>query len=450
MTSMNETWKATCDRLRKTLNADTYERWIAGIVPVSLTDRGCVLGVSNEMFSDWLNMNYRELIGAALGDVLGRQLSVSFESGHDTAVASGVDRIEAATTVTATDADGGDQAGTLGYNRRFTFDNFVVGENNKFAHAACYAVAKSPGKAYNPLFIHGATGLGKTHLLQAIAQELLAKRKRARVEFISSEEFANRYIDALRDRALPKFRAHYRNVHLLLIDDVHFFTGKEGFQEEFFHTFNALYNAHHQIVLTSDRPPHEIGGLEKRLVSRFEWGLTTDVSAPALETRIAILRRKQADHALKLSDEVLSFIATRIKSNIRRLEGALLRLVSYASVTGATVTPESAEQILGALLEEDTKSLITIEQIQRAVAEFYDIRLADMTSKRRPQNIAFPRQVAMYLSRKLTDYSSPTIGECFSRNHATILHAETMIAERVSTDQAFRRDVALLERKIRG
>ena len=453
--NVRDVWPQACAKLRAVLNEDTYDRWISGIVPLDLSDKACLLGVSNEIFCDWLTMNYRDLIVSALAEVTGRQLKISFESGHE-AMAKAVEAAEARPK-SADPAPGeaapvaaSDEADTSRYNRRFTFDTFVVGENNKFAHAACSAVAKSPGKAYNPLFIHGGTGLGKTHLLQAIAQELGGKRRRMRVEYLSSEEFANRYIDAIRDRGLPRFRQHYRNVNVLLIDDVHFFKDKEQMQEEFFHTFNALYNSHQQIVLTSDRPPHEIGGLEKRLVSRFEWGLITDIMAPDLETRIAILRKKQADHTVKLGDEILNFIATRVVSNVRRLEGALIRLVSYASVTGRPINMETSEQLLAPLLDEEATNLITVERIQRTVAEHYDVRLADMTSRRRPQNIAFPRQVAMYLCRQMTDYSSPTIAEYFNRNHATILHAQTCVSQRLARDPEFRREVSVLERKVKG
>ena len=445
----NDTWNEACRKLRSLLNEDTYDRWIAGIVPLRIDERKCVLGVSNEMFSDWLNINYKDLITSVLEELLGYSPTLTFESGHGAPTSDAEPTPKKASRSPSGRARSTESAAQPRYNRRYTFETFVVGENNKFAHAAAYAVAKSPGKTYNPLFIYGATGLGKTHLLQAIAQQLLSCRKRARIEYLSSEDFANSYIDALREGALAKFRRHHRSLDLLLIDDVHFFTGKEQFQQEFFHTFNALYNAHKQLVMTSDRPPHEIGGLEKRLVSRFEWGLTTDVLAPDLETRIAILRKKQADHAVKLDDGVLLFIASRIKSNIRRLEGALIRLVSHASVTRVAVSTGTAEQLLGPLLDEEAATLITVEQIQRTVAEFYDIRLADMTSKRRPQNIAFPRQVAMFLCRRLTDYSSPAIAEHFNRNHATILHAATTIEKRMCGDADVRRDVTMLERKIK-
>lgn len=449
MKSVADIWSEASARLRCILSEDTYDRWIAGIVPLEISNSTFRLGVSNDVFSDWLNMNYRDLIATALEDVSGCAFSVVFESGHEPPPGiqdKSVVRAKPKASVSAPKVEAEDSR----YNRRFTFETFVVGENNRFAHATCSAVAQAPGKVYNPLFIHSPVGLGKTHLLQAIAQEVRKKRSRARVEYISSEEFANAYIDALSAGTLTEFRRHYRNVDVLLIDDVQFFKGKEKFQEEFFHTFNGLYNGHKQIVLTSDRPPHEIGGLEKRLVSRFEWGLTTDILPPDLETRVAILRKKQEEHTVKLDDTLLFFIASRIRSNIRRLEGALVRLVSYASLTDTPMTQETAEHLLAGLFDQEISSLLTVEQIQSTVAKFYDIRLADMTSKRRPQYIALPRQIAMYLCRRLTDYSSPTIAEHFSRNHATILHAVSSIEARMAEDAEFRREIGVLERKLKG
>ena len=439
-------WRGAAERLRRLLNEDTYDRWIAGIVPLAIDGSTFRLGVSNEIFSEWLTNNYNDVICSALEQVTGKVYRLAFEAGHDMPCAEAE---PAAAPGAAPDMERREPP-PLQYSRRFTFETFIVGENSKFAHAACVAVSHSPGKSYNPLFIHGGTGLGKTHLLQAIAQDILARRKRSRVEYLTSEEFSNRYIDALMNRSLPKFRRIYRNVDVLLIDDVHFFKGKEQFQEEFFHTFNALYNAHKQIVLTSDRPPHEIQGLEKRLVSRFEWGLTTEISSPDLETRMAILRKKQVEHAIKLDDDVLYFIASRVKSNIRRLEGALIRLVSCGSLTGEVVTREQAEGLLRPVLDEEASDAITIEKIQRTVVEHYDLRLADMTSRKRPQNIAFPRQVAMYLCRRLTDYSSPTIAESFNRDHATVLHAVAAVEQRQSADGELRQTLGILERKIKG
>jgi chromosomal replication initiator protein len=458
--NLADVWQTARQRLRDLLNEDTFNRWIAGIVPVRQENATVVLGVSCGVFSDWLNANYRDLIERSLRDVSGvSDLAVVFETGHE----APAEPLPAAPLPLLAAPESGrpprsrkragtppSPAETPAMNRRFSFSTFVVGENNRFAHAACVAVAASPGTAYNPLFIHSSTGLGKTHLLQATAQELLKKWPNAKVAYRSSEEFSNEFIDSLRSGATAEFRTRYRGVDLLLIDDVHFFAGKEKLQEEFFHTFNALYHAHKQIVLTSDRPPHEIAGVEKRLVSRFEWGLATDIAIPDLETRVAILRRKQDDHALKLPDNVLFMVASRIRSNIRRLEGALIRLVSYASVTGASLDLAKAEEVLGPLLDEEPVSLVTVEHIQRTVSEFYDIRLADMVGNRRPQNIAMPRQVAMYLCRELTGYSSPVIGEHFHRNHATVLHAEASIKERLTVNPEFQREINILRRKVRA
>ena len=459
MSNVANIWHEAREALQTILNRETFDRWIANIVPVRHEAGEVVLGVSDDMFSEWLSINYQELIASALTDVVGSSVMVAFETGHVSPEAASVEAPSPAAgelPATAPPAPLRPQARDpkrdaewcRKYNRHFTFSSFVVGDNNQFAHAACVAVANQPGEGYNPLFIHSPSGLGKTHLLQAIANSLHASGSRLRIEFISSEEFSNKFIEALKVGQLAQFRSVYRNVDVLLIDDVQFFTGKEKLQEEFFHTFNALYNGHKQIVLTSDRPPHEIGGLEKRLVSRFEWGLTADIMPPDLETRIAILRKKQDNHAVKLADGVLNYLATSVKSNIRRLEGALIRLVSYTSLTGQVVTQAVAEKLLAGVVDEEATTPVTIERIQRLVADHYDIRLADMTSKRRPKNIAVPRQIAMYLCRRLTSLSSPAIGERFNRNHATILHAVTAVEKRMVEDASLSRDVSMLERRL--
>ncbi len=454
---LQELWGRTSGKLRELLNEDSYDRWIAGIVPLRMSESALVLGVSNDIFCDWLRSNYQDLIAETLREASGRAMKVSFEGGHEFAPITIADNpsppaAEGRTTGGRASRRSADQAAApppTPYNRHFTFDTFVVGDNNRFAYAASTAVAKAPGKAYNPLFIHGATALGKTHLLQAVAHETVGRRRRVRVEYMTSEDFTNHFIDALQRRSLPKFRQHLRSVDILLLDDVQFFTDKEQLQEEFFHTFNTLFNNHKQIILTSDRPPHEIGGLEKRLVSRFEWGLTTEVMPPNIETRMAILRKKQEEHSIKLDDDVLFFIASRIKSNIRRLEGALIQLVSYASISGESIAQARAGELLRPLLEEESSSSLTIADIQRAVAEHYDIRLADMTSKRRPQNIAFPRQIAMYLSRTMTQESLPRIADNFNRNHATVLHAVGTIERKMNEDSDLRNAISRLERRLK-
>lgn len=461
MTDIQDIWQNATIILRSTLNADTYERSIAQIVPVRIEGKTIVLGVSYGIFCEWLVANYKDIIAEALQKATGKKWKIVFEGGHTVQLpeeeaaeekAPVAETVSTVTTsATAAKPDLGQTSSSLRFNKRYTFDAFVVGDNSRFAHGACLAIAASPGTAYNPLFIHSPTGLGKTHLLHAVAQETLQRFPKARVEYVCSEEFCNQYIDALIRKNLPSFRNHFRNIDVLLIDDIHFLGGKEGIQEEFFHTFNALYNGHKQIVVASDRPPHEIGGLEKRLVSRFEWGLTTDIQVPNLETRIAILHKKQSEHAFKIPEEVLRYIAVRLKSSIRRLEGALIQLVSYSSLSGGVpITIATAEQLLCNLFNEEASAQITVEQIQRAVADYYDIRIADMTSKRRPANIAFPRQVAMYLSRKLTDLSLTTIAEHFNRNHATVIHAIDAINERQTNNQDFQREIALIERKLKN
>jgi chromosomal replication initiator protein len=332
-------------------------------------------------------------------------------------------------------------------NPNFTFDTFVIGPSNNFAHAASVAVAQAPARAYNPLFIHGGTGLGKTHLMQAIGHHVLST-SRASVCYLSSETLLNEYINALQDRTLIQFRKKYRSVDLLLIDDIHFLAGKDRLQEEFFHTFNVLFDSHKQIVMTSDRPAGEITGLEQRLVSRFEWGLVTELQAPDLETRIAILRNKQATAAIKLPDNLLVFIAENIRSNVRRLEGALVRAISYASLTRQPLTQDALKHLLRDSLSQEKQPDITFDSIQRAVAEHYDVRITDLSSKRRPRDVAVPRQVAMFLCRKMTRSSFPEIANAFGKTHATVLHACRAVSNRMDVDAELRDHVERISQKL--
>jgi len=335
----------------------------------------------------------------------------------------------------------------LNFNPKNTFETFVVGNNNNFAYAAAQAVAQAPGKSYNPLFLYGGVGLGKTHLLHAIGQHVAQNKKGARVAYVSSEKFTNEYIDAIQNNQLVRFRKKYRQTDVLLIDDIQFLAGKERIQEEFFHTFNALHESHKQIVLTCDRPASEIQNLEHRMVSRFEWGLVTDLQPPDVEMRLAILNKKAQIMGVALPDEIIDFLANRIRTNIRRLEGALIRVASYASLTGKKLTIEVVEGLLREILHEEGRFSISIEAIQKKVAEHFDIRLADMTSKRRPENIAFPRQVAMFLSRQMTESSLSAIGEAFGgRDHGTVLHACRLVKDRMEVDPNVRQVVSYLEK----
>ena len=340
-------------------------------------------------------------------------------------------------------------SGEIHFNPKNTFETFVVGNNNNFAYAAALAVAQAPGKSYNPLFLYGGVGLGKTHLLHAIGQHVTGSKKGARVAYLSSEKFTNEYIDGIQNNQLAKFRKKYRQTDVLLIDDIQFLAGKERIQEEFFHTFNALHEGHKQIVLTCDRPASEIQGLEHRLVSRFEWGLVTDLQPPDVEMRLAILQKKAQLMNVTLPEDILNFLANRIRTNVRRLEGALIRVASYASLTGKKLSIEVVEGLLREILHEEGRFSISIEVIQKKVAEHFDIRLADMTSKRRPENIAFPRQIAMYLSRQMTESSLNTIGEAYGgRDHGTVLHACRLVKDRMSVDANVRQVVSYLEKQL--
>jgi chromosomal replication initiator protein len=405
------------------------------------------LEVANEFYEIWLKDNYLGVLQDALAIPAGRRLQVKFRiNGQLTPSAPAPTRIaktvEPAVERAVSHSD-------LILNPKNTFDTFVVGANNNFACAAARAVAEAPGKSYNPLFLYGGTGLGKTHLLHAIGQHVAGNKKGARVAYVSSEKFTNEYIDSLQNNKLVTFRKKYRQTDVLLIDDVQFLAGKERIQEEFFHTFNALHEAHRQIVLTCDRPANEIQGLEHRLVSRFEWGLVTDLQPPDVEMRLAILKKKVQQYDVVLPDDILNFLANRIRTNIRRLEGALTRVASYASLTGKKLTIEVVESLLREILHEEGRFTVSIEAIQKKVAEHFDIRLADMTSKRRPENIAFPRQIAMYFSRQLTESSLNAIGEAFGgRDHGTVLHACRLVKNRMEVDSNVRQVVHYLEKQL--
>ena len=438
-------WRDATAVLQGMLNPEMFKRWFAAIVPLELNNNTLVLGVANEFQQFWLQDNFLPLIREAVNQSSKQPLLVKLvvASSAEEAVAPEPEPTAEKTTSSRSSPD-------VKLNPRYTFDSFIVGPNNNFAHAAALAVAQSPAKAYNPLFVYGGVGLGKTHLMQAIGQQVAQNRKGHRVCYITCEQFTNEYIQAIQTHSMTKFRKKYRHVDVLLIDDIQFLGGKERMQEEFFHTFNCLFDAHKQIVLSSDRPAAEIANLEARLVSRFEWGLVTELQPPALETRIAILRKKAAAINVKLSDQVIQFIAEKIRTNVRRLEGALVRVVSYASLTGKEVSVDSLETLLRDSLHEEAKRSISIDAIQKKVAEHFDIRLADMTSRRRPQNVAFPRQVAMFLSRSLTDRSLADIGESFGgRDHGTVLHACRLIEEKMSADQNLRQTVAYLEHALR-
>ena len=439
MRNHEQVWKDAGKSLQGMLNADLFARWFAPIRPVEIKDNTLLLGVANEFSQIWLQDNFLSLVREAVNKTSKNPLHVKF------VVDANAPRLEQSPAKPQKDASARPTL-DIKLNPRYTFDTFVVGPNNSFAHAAALAVAQAPAKAYNPFFLYGGVGLGKTHLMQAIGHCAAANHKSAKVCYITSEQFTNEYIQAIQTASITKFRKKYRQVDVLLIDDIQFIGGKAQTQDEFFHTFNSLNDAHKQIVISSDRPAAEIANLESRLVSRFEWGLVTELQPPALETRIAILKKKAAALNVNIPDRIIEYLAERIRTNIRRLEGALIRLASYASLTGKEITIDLLETLLRDALHEEAKRTITVDLIQRKVAEHFDIRLADMTSRRRPQNVAFPRQVAMYLSRTLTDRSLVDIGESFGgRDHGTVMHACRLIETKMNADNRLRQTVAHLQ-----
>jgi chromosomal replication initiator protein len=442
-------WQKLSLALKPEVSADTFKRWFSAVELIEATDDTLTFRVPNNIYQFWIESNYMAALQSAILAALGTPREIKFSASGTaelvTAETAGlIDGVKEAAA--ESNHDGKPVASAAGLNPRNTFETFVVGPNNEIAHAASLAVAQSPARTYNPLFIYGGVGLGKTHLMQAIGQYIWAKKKSTKVMYLSSELFINEFIDAIQHNNLVKFRKRYRQAELLLIDDIQFLGGKERSQEEFFHTFNTLFDGHKQIVLSSDRPASEIANLEQRLVSRFEWGLTAELQPPAIETRLAILRKKARILQINLSDPIFEFLASRIKSNVRRLEGALMRVASFASLSGKELTQEVVERLLKDILQEEARNLITIEQIQRRVAEHFDIRLADMTSKRRPATIAFPRQVAMYLARELTKASLNEIGDAFGgRDHGTVLHACKLVKRRMKEQDSVRQTISFID-----
>ncbi len=439
-------WQRLSAALKPQVSADTFKRWFSAVELIDATDNSLTFRVPNNIYQFWIESNHMAALQAAIVTAFGGPREVKFSLPPGTSVQVAEDA--AALKEVASDAprDTKSVGSALGLNPRNTFESFVVGPNNEIAHAASLAVAQLPARTYNPLFIYGGVGLGKTHLMQAIGQYVWAKKKGAKVMYLSSELFINEFIDAIQHSNLVKFRKRYRQADLLLIDDIQFLGGKERSQEEFFHTFNTLFDGHKQIVLSSDRPASEITNLEKRLVSRFEWGLTAELQPPDIETRMAILRKKARTMQIKLRDDVFEFLANRIRTNVRRLEGALMRVASFASLSGKELTQEVVEHLLKDILQEEARHSVTIEQIQRRVAEHFDVRLADMTSKRRPANIAFPRQVAMYLARELTKASLNEIGDAFGgRDHGTVLHACKLVKKRMHEQDSLRQTISFID-----
>jgi chromosomal replication initiator protein len=434
--SAEHLWEEISGRLREALSDGTYGKWFGEVRGRELDDDTLVLTVPSEFTRDWIESNFLGLIGAAVRDILGEErsleLQVADSGGQPTEGRAGTEAV----VPMVQRVPGRPESG--GFNVKYTFDSFVIGSSNRFAHAAALAVAEAPAQAYNPLFIYGSTGLGKTHLLQAVAQYVAEHSSALSVRYVTSEAFVNDFINSLRDKRTESFKQRYRAYDVLLIDDVQFLEGKERFQEEFFHTFNSLYEAGSQIVLSSDRPPRDIATLEERLRSRFEWGLITDIQPPDLETRIAILRKKVKVGGIHVHDEqVLTFTASRVSTNIRELEGALTRVVAFSSLTGRPMTVELAQDVLRDVFPQGEAAEVSIKRIQDLVAERFELTHDELCGDKRSQNIVYPRQVAMYLSRELTDSSLPKIGKEFGgRDHTTVIHATSKIARLIREDRS--------------
>ena len=415
-------WDQVLSRIETKVNRHSFYTWFKPTAFVADRDGSIRVRVPNALFRDWLTKHYSAVIDEALAEVQRPGAPVSFVT--DDGVAAVVEEAAAPPELTtpATDEEAdGDDLGIL--SPRYSFDTFIVGTSNQFAHAACRAVAEAPSRSYNPLFIYGGVGLGKTHLMHAIGHYVATHLKNLKLTYISSERFMNEMINAVRYDRILDFRERYRSVDVLLVDDVQFLAGKEGTQTEFFHTFNALYDSQKQIVISSDCPPHEIPQLEERLRSRFEWGLIADIQSPDLETKTAILKRKAETEGISVPDNVAIYIAGKIKSNIRELEGSLIRLIAYASLTGREITLSLAQDVLRNVLQNDDRA-VTIEGVQKAVADHYSLKVAELKSKNNSKSVAMPRQIAMYLCKNLTSASLPEIGKSFGgKHHSTVIHS---------------------------
>ncbi len=473
-TQLTEIWEKSLEIIKTSVNEVVFKTWIKTLIPVDISANTITIKVESDLFKDVVESRYLPLIensinAATSDEYIVELITIEGDQSKNTALdnieesdakqedAIQTDAIEICTEDINLDLDPDSDLNSDKFqyldnaklNPKYTFDSFVIGNSNRFAHAASLAVAESPAKAYNPLFIYGGVGLGKTHLMHAIGHNILLNNPNAKVYYVSSEKFTNELINAIKDDKNIEFRNKYRSVDVLLIDDIQFIAGKVGTQEEFFHTFNALHEAVKQIIISSDRPPKEIPTLEDRLRTRFEWGLIADIQPPDFETRMAILKKKSDIEEIDIPNEVMGYIVTKIKTNIRELEGALLRLKAYATLTKQSINIDMAIEALKDIINNKDPKQISIETIQNVVSNYYNIRMEDFKSSKRTRNVAFPRQVAMYLSRKLTDFSLPRIGEEFGgRDHSTVIHAYEKISDRLNNDENLQNAISELERKI--
>lgn len=459
-TELSQVWQQCLEMLEQHLPKASIENWLKTTKPLAVVDDTIIVGVQGEFAKDRLESRYGALLRQVLKDLTNRTINLKFvsnpnliEGANSPSSMPGSSAQEVAVTLPpgATAVPAVPEGTFKPLNPKYTFDTFVIGNSNRFAHAASLAVAETPAKAYNPLFIYGGVGLGKTHLMHAIGHYVSAQNPYVRVAYVSTETFTNEFINAVRNNSTLDFQNLYRHVDVLLIDDIQFLAGKERTQEEFYHTFNAIHEANKQIVISSDRPPKEIPTLEDRLRSRFEWGLICDIQAPDLETRIAILRKKAQTESLNVPDDVMVYIASNIETNIRELEGALTRVMAYSGMMRNPVTYELAVYALKDILPPSRPKQITIVTIKQVVAEHYSLKMQDFEVRKRTRSVAFPRQIAMYLARELTDSSLPRIGEEFGgRDHTTVIHACDKIADDMKQDPAFAHTIEQLVSRIRS
>ncbi|MDY7224582.1 chromosomal replication initiator protein DnaA [Halalkalibacterium halodurans] len=449
MENIHDLWERALKSMEKKVSKPSFETWLKQTKANSIDDSTIIITAPNEFARDWLEKHYDELISETIDDLTGVRLYPKFVIPTSQLDEPFVEQ-ELKKPMKQPPAQNGEMPNNM-LNDKYTFDTFVIGSGNRFAHAASLAVAEAPAKAYNPLFIYGGVGLGKTHLMHAIGHYVMDHNPNAKVVYLSSEKFTNEFINAIRDNKAVNFRNKYRNVDVLLIDDIQFLAGKEQTQEEFFHTFNALHEDNKQIVISSDRPPKEIPTLEDRLRSRFEWGLITDITPPDLETRIAILRKKAKAENLDIPNEVMLYIANQIDTNIRELEGALIRVVAYSSLINQDMNADLAAEALKDIIPNAKPRVLTITDIQKTVGEYFHVKLEDFKAKKRTKSVAFPRQIAMYLSRELTDASLPKIGSEFGgRDHTTVIHAHEKISKLLSTDQELQDKIQEISDKLRS
>ncbi len=444
-TQLAETWEKVLKILKVEIMSEvSYNTWILGLKPIGMRNGVFMISVPNELTLDIINQRYMLLFKESIKHVLNQDVDVQCMVGEpESDDSKSEEEMQKDVIKPAAEAFGS-------LNSKYTFDSFVIGNSNRFAHAASVAVAESPANAYNPLFLYGGVGLGKTHLMHAIGHHIQANNPKAKVVYVSSEKFTNELINSIRYDKNLDFRNKYRNVDVLLVDDIQFIAGKESTQEEFFHTFNELYEARKQIIISSDRPPNEIPTLEDRLRTRFAWGLQADIQAPDFETRIAILKKKAEIEKYVVSSDVMVYIATKIKSNIRELEGALTRVMAYSSLTNnKNITVDLAAEALKDIISSSQTRSITIDLIQDVVANYYNLSVQELKSQRRTRNVAYPRQIAMYLSRKLTDMSLPKIGDEFGgRDHTTVIHAYEKISTALKSDDSLASAIRIITKKV--